>query len=93
MTVRAALALSLGLSAWSARVGATESDVSTPEPPSSPARAVGMAEVGLGWLVLPAADVCVERDIAGCTTGDSSLELDAWQTPSKVGLASPAGWS
>jgi hypothetical protein len=38
-----------------------------------------MAEVGLGWLVLPAAEVCVERDIAGCTKGDSSLDLDAWQ--------------
>lgn len=42
-------------------------------------RLTGMAEVGLGWLVLPAAQVCVERDIAGCTRGDSSLELDAWQ--------------
>ncbi|MEZ4224138.1 MAG: hypothetical protein R3B13_24530 [Polyangiaceae bacterium] len=44
-----------------------------------PERPRGMAEVGLGWLVLPAAEVCVERDIAGCTRGDSSFELDAWQ--------------
>lgn len=78
MTVRVALALALASSALTAR-GAAEPDARAPEPPSTPERAVGMAEVGLGWLVLPAADVCVERDIAGCTTGDSSLELDAWQ--------------
>ncbi len=44
-----------------------------------PDRPRAMAEVGLGWLVLPAAEVCVERDIAGCTKGDSSFELDAFQ--------------
>jgi hypothetical protein len=37
-----------------------------------------MAEVGLGWLVLPGAKVCVEKDLA-CGDGDSSLSLEAWQ--------------
>lgn len=44
-----------------------------------PERLVGMAEVGLGWIVLPGAEVCVERTQAGCSRGDSSLELEAWQ--------------
>jgi hypothetical protein len=44
-----------------------------------PDRLMGMAELGLGWIVLPGAEVCVERSQAGCTRGDSSLELEAWQ--------------
>jgi len=43
-------------------------------------RAHGMAEVGLGWLTLPGAEVCVERgDNPNCTRGDSSLAVEAWQ--------------
>ena len=42
-------------------------------------RLIGIVELGLGWLVLPTAQVCVERAIAGCTEGDSSLALSAWQ--------------
>jgi hypothetical protein len=42
-------------------------------------RVQGMLEAGLGWLVLPGAEVCVEPTIAGCSRGDSSLQLDAWQ--------------
>jgi hypothetical protein len=44
-----------------------------------PDRLMGMAEIGLGWIVLPGAEVCVERSQAGCSRGDSSLELEAWQ--------------
>lgn len=46
---------------------------------ADPERLVGMAEVGLGWLVLPGAEVCVERSTAGCSQGDSSLQVEAWQ--------------
>jgi hypothetical protein len=42
-------------------------------------RLTGMAEFGLGWLVLPGAEVCVEPTIAGCSRGDSSLGLEVWQ--------------
>lgn len=39
-------------------------------------RPTGMAEAGFGWLTLPGAEVCSQ---AGCTAGDTSFELDAWQ--------------
>jgi hypothetical protein len=39
----------------------------------------GTAEFGLGWLSLPGADVCVTRIPLGCSRGDSSLVLEAWQ--------------
>jgi hypothetical protein len=42
-------------------------------------RPSGTAEFGFGWLTLPGAQVCVERDEAGCRRGDSSLALEAWQ--------------
>jgi len=38
----------------------------------------GMAEVGLTWLVLPGAEVCVERS-AGCEKGDQSFGVEVWQ--------------
>lgn len=41
-------------------------------------RAQGIAEVGAGFLTLPDAEVCVDPTESGCTTGDTSLELDAW---------------
>lgn len=43
------------------------------------ARPTGTAEFGLGWLTLPGADVCVTRIPLGCSRGDSSLVLEAWQ--------------
>jgi hypothetical protein len=36
------------------------------------------AELGIGLLTLPTAEVCVQRALAGCRKGDSSLELNAW---------------
>lgn len=40
----------------------------------------GMAELGVGLLTLPAADVCTDRSTAsGCKKGDSSLMLEGWQ--------------
>ena len=52
----------------------------------------GTAEFGFGWLTLPGAEVCVERDEAGCRRGDSSLALEARQVfrPSS-GFAAGAG--
>lgn len=38
-----------------------------------------MAEVGLGWLTLPGAKVCVERSQSGCERGDTSPIIDVWQ--------------
>lgn len=56
-------------------------DAEQPHPSGTlaPDRLMGMAEFGLGWLVLPDAEVCVEPTIAGCSKGDSSLGLEAWQ--------------
>jgi hypothetical protein len=51
-----------------------EESTTTGDPNSE--RLVGMAEVGLGWVVLPGAQVCGD---AGCSRGDSSLMLEAWQ--------------
>ena len=40
----------------------------------------GMMEAGLGWVMLPGAEVCVQhRDDSACRRGDSSLSLEAWQ--------------
>jgi hypothetical protein len=35
-----------------------------------------MAELGIGLLTLPGAEVCVKT---GCTSGDASIEVDLWQ--------------
>ena len=44
------------------------------------ARPMGIAELGVGWLTLPGASVCTERSTGqGCSHGDTSFELDAWQ--------------
>lgn len=37
----------------------------------------GMAEVGVGYLTLPGAQVCIERQV-GCAKGDSSFVISAW---------------
>ncbi|HEY3236229.1 MAG TPA: hypothetical protein VGJ84_16045 [Polyangiaceae bacterium] len=42
-------------------------------------RPTGMAEFGLGLLMLPRAQICVERLQAGCERGDNSFEIEAWQ--------------
>lgn len=41
-------------------------------------RPYGAAEFGLGLLTLPGAEVCVNPD-QGCSRGDTSLEVNAWQ--------------
>jgi hypothetical protein len=38
----------------------------------------GMAELGLGWLTLPGAQVCTRRDV-DCEEGDSSPAIEVWQ--------------
>jgi hypothetical protein len=39
----------------------------------------GMAELGIGMLTLPAAQVCTDRTSEKCKEGDSSLMLEGWQ--------------
>jgi hypothetical protein len=38
-----------------------------------------MAELGLGWLTLPGAQVCTKRSEASCEEGDSSPDIEVWQ--------------
>jgi hypothetical protein len=38
-----------------------------------------MAELGVGWLTLPGAQVCGGSTGASCKQGDTSLDLEAWQ--------------
>lgn len=84
----------------------TSAPPTTPEPAVGPAvdvpsshprslaarmeRLHGMAEVGLGWLTLPGAEVCAERGpTPECHRGDASLSFEAWQLfrlPSSVAL-------
>ena len=40
-------------------------------------RPAGIAEFGVGWLTLPAAEVCIEAQ--SCQKGDTTPQLDAWQ--------------
>lgn len=40
-------------------------------------RPAGIAEFGVGWLTLPAAEVCSEPD--RCERGDTTPQVDAWQ--------------
>jgi hypothetical protein len=51
----------------------------------------GMAEVGIGLLTLPTAEVCVERTEAGCSRGDRSLMLSAWPLFRRGAFAGGAG--
>src|SRR5687767_6950883 len=79
--VSALLALLATLAALEARA---QSDRDPLHPLGSPVgfealdRPTGIAEVGVGWLTLPGADVCIERR-TGCSKGDTSLALDLWQ--------------
>jgi len=41
-------------------------------------RSTGMAELGLGWLVLPGAKVCSARTQNSCKNGDSSPMIEVW---------------
>ncbi len=50
----------------------------------------GMAEFGVGYLTLPGAQVCIERQ-AGCGKGDSSLALSAWPMFRRGNFAAGAG--
>ena len=80
----AALTLSLGAAAGSAAEaeasGSEEVDATLriEGATNGTERPQGMAEVGMGLLTLPAAEVCVERD-AACAQGDTSLMIAAWQ--------------
>jgi hypothetical protein len=49
-------------------------DVTTPRVRRD--RPMGMAELGLGWLVLPGAEVC--SAVNSCSRGDSSPVIEAW---------------
>jgi tRNA A-37 threonylcarbamoyl transferase component Bud32 len=43
-----------------------------------PTETYGVAELGVGLLSLPTAEVCVERTFAGCSRGDRSLVVSGW---------------
>ncbi|MCB9588673.1 MAG: hypothetical protein H6718_24905 [Polyangiaceae bacterium] len=59
--------------------------------PRTLVRPHGAAEAGVGLLTLPGAEVCVDVT-QGCETGDTSLELHAWQLyRANVDLAFGAG--
>jgi hypothetical protein len=79
VTRRGALAVAAAALSISASASAHDFARAHGSGPPDPDRWMGMAELGLGWIVLPGAEVCVERRQAGCSRGDSSLELEAWQ--------------
>jgi hypothetical protein len=68
------LATALGAATFSASVRAD-----TPSLPSGGAadRPYTVAQLGVGLLTLPAADVCLR--LRPCTKGDNSIEADFWQ--------------
>jgi hypothetical protein len=68
------LAATLGASSFSASLRAD-----TPSLPSGGAadRPYTVAQLGVGLLTLPAADVCLR--LGPCTKGDNSIEVDFWQ--------------
>lgn len=62
-------------------------------PIEAPKRFDGIAEVGVGWLLLPNAVVCGGPD-AGCSRGDTTPTVDIWNLVRlPVGLAFGAGLS
>jgi hypothetical protein len=79
--VRSVLLLAAAVALTGFAKPASAAEESAPSPSARPARdrPTGMAEFGLGWLLLPGADVCSGPNITSCSKGDSSLELDAWQ--------------
>ncbi|HEY3500185.1 MAG TPA: hypothetical protein VGK73_36090, partial [Polyangiaceae bacterium] len=67
------------------RAEITDRTVGTNPPPSRLVsgfaaldRPVGIAEVNVGVLTLPNAEVCAERS-AGCSNGDLSFALEGWE--------------
>ncbi len=62
---------------WLAAPSANAEPTPLPEPRDL-VRPHGAAEFGFGLLTLPGAEVCVDVS-QGCETGDTSLELHAWQ--------------
>lgn len=79
MTRAAATLAVLGATLFPMRAAAHEAGQPHPTGTVGYDRLTGMAEVGLGWLLLPGAEVCTEPSIAGCSRGDSSLGLEVWQ--------------
>lgn len=51
----------------------------TRDPENLSARPHGVAELRLGWLTLPGAQVCTRRREDPCRKGDSSPEIEVWQ--------------
>jgi hypothetical protein len=50
----------------------------------------GMAEMGVGLLTLPGAEVCIARKL-GCSKGDTSLTLSGWPLFRRGNFAAGAG--
>jgi hypothetical protein len=72
---------------------AAESAVAPIRAPDERTETYGTAEVGLGMLTLPGAEVCVERSGAGCSQGDQSLVVSGWPMFRRGSFAVGAGVS
>ncbi len=67
-------------------------DTGPPPEVQAPTRLMGTAEVGVGWLTLPAAEVCVVEPVARCRTGDTTPLFEVWNfVRLDLGLAFGAG--
>src|SRR5688572_15812068 len=68
-----ALAATLHAPAWGEETASTRSALAA----RGVDRPYTMAQLGVGLLTLPAADVCLRS--RPCTKGDTSIEIDFWQ--------------
>jgi hypothetical protein len=82
-------ALALGCLSLEASHARAEQDVSTPIRDESRITH-GMAEVGVGLLTLPGAEVCIAEGL-GCSKGDTSLALSGWPLFRRGHFAAGAG--
>ena len=72
------LALSLGATFVACTLGARAwADTPSLPPGGAADRPYTVAQLGVGLLTLPAADVCLRE--RPCTKGDNSIEIDFWQ--------------
>lgn len=89
--VGALLVFAFGLSLGAPAAAQEPEDETLGPSPRTLVRPHGAAEAGVGLLTLPGAEVCVDVT-QGCETGDTSLELHAWQLyRASVDLAFGAG--
>ena len=73
LSLACALAATLHAPAWADETASTRSALAA----RGVDRPYTLAQLGLGLLTLPAADVCLKS--RPCTKGDTSIEIDFWQ--------------